>query len=368
MGPVVSNLVNGNITNISGSATTATNLTLDVNLRTGLNPTDNSPNLSSSTNRGRFENGWIRIGPNTVLTTGIYGNGENFVRNSAGFNIPAEIVSGGNTINAGQVNGLSGNTFFITANLGVASYANATFRAAGSAYTITVNTASNVTVSAAPQIPFVLHDDDDDTVLPRLPDVSGMASKWQPAYIIPLFDTGFNSTNDPFRLNSSPFSNPSHWREGRGSPMSTVGYWIVMAKMGFQTSVSLDVGDPGDNDPNNEGTARAAGIVSTEAVLLCEESIREWIAAPTNSVWGGGGGIDPDPRGAPGRQYRRQEILNHEIGHLMGLGPLHSEGEPGPAGSVFGDVMRPSDDRLSSDFGVTSLHVIRQKQKPGLGP
>jgi len=193
-----------------------------------------------------------------------------------------------------------------------------------------------------------------------------MAAKWQPAYIVPLFDTGFNSTNAPFHANSNPYTDQNHWTESRGSIKSTDGYWVVLVKTAFQTTVSSIPQIPaGDNDPIEDFTWRAAGIVSLEAVLLCEESIRDWIAAPTNSVGGGGGGIDPDPTGSPVRQTRRQEILNHEVGHLMGLSPWHTEGEPGPAGNVLGDVMRSTETRLSSDFGVTSLHVIRAKLKPG---
>lgn len=359
MGPVVGNLVTGNVTGIAGGTTAATNLTLSVDLRTGLTPQDISPNLSSGTNLGRFENGWIRLGTNQVQCS-VNGNGDTFVRNGGGFNIPAEIVSGGNTVSAGQVITLSGGTFNITANLGASSYAGGTLRVAGTPFTITANTSSNVTVSGTPQIPFVLHDDDDDSVLPRLPDVSGMAPKWQAAYIVPLFDTGQNTTNDPFRLNSNdqdPVTRP-HWREGRGSPMSSVGYWVVMVKNGFQTT-TFEPGGQGDNDCNSESTWRAAATLELESVMLLEESIRDWIAAP-----GGAAGVDPDTTGAPGRQMRRQEILNHEVGHLFGL--IHDDGLPANAGSVHGDVMRPTETRQSSDFGLTSLHKLRQRPKPGL--
>jgi len=159
MGPVVSNFVTGNITAISGNATNATNLALSVNLRTGLTPQDNSPNLSTSTNRGRFENGWIRVGTNQVQTSGIYGNGDTFVLHPSGFSILAEIISGGGTINAGQVTALTGSTFSVSANLGSASYAGNTLRIAGSTFAITSNASNTVTVNGTPQLSFVLHDD-----------------------------------------------------------------------------------------------------------------------------------------------------------------------------------------------------------------
>ena len=59
------------------------------------------------------------------------------------------------------------------------------------------------------------------------------------------------------------------------------------------------------------------------------------------------------------------------VGHLFGvaLDPAHTDGLPINAGSPYGDVMLPTDaPRASSDFGLTSLHKIRSKTKPGLGP
>jgi hypothetical protein len=62
MSAPTNNFVVGNITRITGSASAATNLFLDVNLRTGLTPQDSSANLSSTpSGNGRFENGSIII-------------------------------------------------------------------------------------------------------------------------------------------------------------------------------------------------------------------------------------------------------------------------------------------------------------------
>ena len=68
---------------------------------------------------------------------------------------------------------------------------------------------------------------------------------------------------------------------------------------------------------------------------------------------GGGGGIDPDRRGDPGRQPIRQEIVNHEVGHLFG------------GDHPDGGVMVPTPDRLSSNFTPVSLDKIRKCSRPG---
>ena len=119
MAAVVGNTVVGNLTGMTGNATAATNLTLSINLNTGLSPQDNSPNLSTGTGLGRFENGWIRLGTAAVLTGGLYGNGNTFVRHPAGFAIPAEIIDGANTIPVGQVIGLSGSVFTVAKKEGL---------------------------------------------------------------------------------------------------------------------------------------------------------------------------------------------------------------------------------------------------------
>ena len=84
--PAGSNAAFGNIVALSGSPSTgATNAALDVNLVTGLTPTDNSLNLDTGGN-GRFENGSILIGSpgNQKQTSGLLGNGATYVRMPTG--------------------------------------------------------------------------------------------------------------------------------------------------------------------------------------------------------------------------------------------------------------------------------------------
>ena len=143
-------------------------------------------------------------------------------------------------------------------------------------------------------------------------------------------------------------------------PFSSRKFWVVLVKTGFQTNANKDY------DPDIEGTWR--GAAHKEGVLLLEESIKDWIATPSTYPEGGGDGIDPDKNGDPNRQSRRQEILNHEVGHLFGL--KHEDGLPEAAKRANGDVMlpswgrRPKWRRKASVFGATSLHKIRKAPKP----
>jgi hypothetical protein len=365
MAAVANNLVTRNITAISGSGIVATRLTLDQNLTTSLSPVDNSANLSGSGN-GRFENGWIKVGADQVQTTGIDGNGDAFVQRTDGFNIPAEIAAGGATNSVGQVLSMAGSVFTISVSLGTNLYIGGSFRVAGTSFTISTNTASTVTVSASsPTIPIFLHDDDVDGVIPGV-IVTGMQQIWQPAYVLPMFDTGQDNSDAPFHLNTPLAEFEAHLSESRGSPSSSVDYWVVLVKNGYQPDAGTD-----DNDPNSEGTYRAAALPSAEGVLMFEESIRDWISAPNVAPGYGANGADPDPSGDAGRQGRRQEILNHEVGHLFGLD--HADGLPAASGRANGDVMLPTccppsvqgQTRQSSTLGLTSLHKIRAKPEPG---
>jgi hypothetical protein len=216
----------------------------------------------------------------------------------------------------------------------------------------TVVSGSNIVrVMSVPSIPFILHDDDMTGDVPE-PDVGGMEQTWKPAYILPRFDTGNDTPDAPFHRNSHRHTDPydfwDHLAESRGASfVNRNNYWSVLVKNGFQTDRIED------NDPDTEAGEnwRAAADRDVAGVMLLEESIRDWIATPVNL--GGGGGIDPDRRGDPGRQPRRQEIVNHEVGHLFG------------GDHPDGGVMVPTPDRLSSNFTPVSLDKIRKCSRPG---
>jgi len=161
----------------------------------------------------------------------------------------------------------------------------------------------------------------------------------------------------------------THTNESRGSPAAVNRYWIVLLKNGYQTDLNQD------NDADREGTWRGAGGriggVGQAGTLILEESMRDWIAGATGDC--GGNGVDPDPSGEAGRQSRRQETINHEVGHTFGL--QHADGNAtnrAGAQEPNGGVMAPTccdthgaTIRKSSHFTRISLHKIRSRPFPG---
>jgi len=335
MSAVVSNYVTGNVTAISGSATAATNLVLSVNLRTGLALPDNSLNLSSGTNRGRFENGWIRFGTNMAQSV-VEGNGDDFVRSPAGFSIPAEIVSGASTINAGQVIGMSGSAFNITANLGTTSYAGAILRVAGTGFTIAANTPSNITVNGSAQIPFYLHDDDDDSILPRNPDTSDLARAFQPAYVAVLFDLPNPTPVAPFVPNfpnDATATLRAAFQFDNVATEAAPSFWTVYVISAYQLETHSD-NDPVPSPPPLPSEGATFGSVddfNAQGALIFLECLREYPPTPTVS---------------------EAFTVSHEVGHLFD--GRHPDG----------GLMAQSSIRTNINFTPVTLNRIRTIPHP----
>lgn len=246
-------------------------------------------------------------------------------------------------------------------------FENGVMSAAGVNYAVISNTSSTVRVVGLPPIGvgFVLADDDVTPVDVEDPDVGDMVRAFSHAFILPVFDTGEDSSNVAFDLNTEDAEINGQINAGKGTPMSTADYWTVTVHGGFQRRLpSSDIGS-GDNDPNDEGTPRARAVDSVQGVFLGNESIRDWIQTPVAD--GGAGGIDPAPPCAadPGtpRHARRQEILVHEVGHLLSL--THPDGGIVAGTDPCGGVMRTSvSPRESSNFTQQSLSKLRSIEQP----
>jgi hypothetical protein len=254
----------------------------------------------------------------------VTGNGDTFVVNASGFSLPAQIVQGGVTNSVGQVIALTNSVFTITGDLGTNQYAGATFQVVGVAFTIAANTNTTVTVSGAPTLPFVLHDDDDDTILPRLPDTSDLARAFRPAYVIPFSDLANAATNAPFVANLNNDSGSYMRTLYAFDNVSTEGspdFWTVYVIGSFQQLTALD-GDP-SREPAVLGEV---DDINGQGAMIFLEALRE----------------------TPATSYvSEQYTVSHEVGHLFNGDHLDL------------GLMAQSNIRTNVDFSPTTLNRIR---------
>ncbi|MBR3085303.1 MAG: tetratricopeptide repeat protein [Kiritimatiellae bacterium] len=305
------NFVEGNLTSVASFGTVAERVGIDINLRTGLTPPDNSANMTAGTRNGRFENGWIKIGsgsgtPGQTMTSGLDGNGDDFVERLAGIDIPVVVTKTGQPDITGKVWEWNGNRFVLcslSANLS-SSYNGGTLNVAGVSSAIaTIASPNIVNVTSVPTIPFVLHDDDDDTVLPSsialdnlmesdLPTENRMAT----LFIRPSHDGGGNLSNNqnnvPFVRNTER-SDVYRWQSHSNNMRR---FWVAYFLAAFQDSKSTN---QTDFDPNSETGAWASANNEPllSGVLFYQESQRD---------------------GNLSRQWKSR-ISVHELGHNFGL-------------------------------------------------
>lgn len=258
------NMVDGNLTLVGGNGTVAQRVFLNVNLKTDLTPQDDSANLGSSPLNGRFENGWIKIGsgvgtPGQTQTSALLGNGDDYVCKDAGIDIPAVVSKTGESDVSGKVIAWSGSAFTLSVSSGTFStnYNGGSLNVAGVAATIsTVNTnggANVVNVTAAPTIPFVLHDDDAASH-PYQPNTSLMQASdstnqnlFAAAYVRSAYHVQHGTNIAPFvrNIKNEVASFGSQMDAGRDSS-SLPRFWTVYIQGAFQGPILLD------HDPNTE--------------------------------------------------------------------------------------------------------------------
>ncbi len=245
---------------------------------------------------------------------------------------------------------------------GAGRFQNGTLTALGTSYPVVSNTASTLAVTGTPTsgTSFTLTDDDVVPADVADPDTGDLVRAYARAFILPVFDTGLDTSNAAFDLNTEAAERSTQISSNKATPMSSNDYWTVTVHGGFQEPLTSD------NDPNNEGTSRAWALSGVQGVIFLTESIRDWIQTPVAD--GGAGGVDPDPTCEAGRSPRRQEILVHEVGHLLSLS--HWDGAA-TAADTCGGVMQPSccpvgdpSVRRSSNFTQQSLQKLRSIAKP----
>jgi hypothetical protein len=328
MAAVVNNSISGNVTGITDGISIPHKALLNVNLRTGLTPNDNSSNLDVCvTCNGRFENGRITIGDST--TTGLMGNGDTYVSTQSGdwFNIPFGITgsNGSSPIVTGQIIGLAvistiGDSFFtVNTDLTPGLFDGGIINVAGQTFDVFTNGVDTVNVIEQGILPFHdLHDDDYDTLLPHSYDLSVLSAALQQAYVSVVDDGGGNTSNN--QMNNTFAANlttnqieQSFNRQANGDD----AFWVAYVLMSYQYTTDSDF------DPDSEGgtggvtldvsdncTVESGGVGSQVFV----ETVRDRLA-------NGGDVIGLEAR-----------VLAHEVGHQMGLAhwDIDSSGQPLP--------------------------------------
>ena len=158
------------------------------------------------TGNGRFENGTLRIGTRGF---GVKANGDLFLVMAEQVTVPFTI-SKGNKVRTGNIIRLSviGKQSLITADITMrpGEFKGGQIEIEGVTYQVSRNSYKGILTEKGEvvRIDFVLHDDDVDRILPKLPYIGGeMKDIFKPAYILPIGDGAGNKTNK--RKPSSPY-------------------------------------------------------------------------------------------------------------------------------------------------------------------
>lgn len=258
------NFVKGTIIGIEGNGTVAAKVIVDQSLNDGSKDLDDA-----EAGNGRFENGWITIGTGTetigsTTTELLNGNGDNFVVKTAGIIIYARVSKSGKADVDGMVVALNGNTFDLNLISGTLTeeYTGGTLNVTGIEMTMsTVDIYNNkVTVEALEDIPFTLHDDDNESdprwALPRDVDTGYISptdneatNKFKTAFVRPIYDGGgdpsYSTHTVEFIRNTRA---PEHidWDSRKNN---SERFWVVYVLSAFQDSKN---NNDSDKDPDNE--------------------------------------------------------------------------------------------------------------------
>ncbi len=204
---------------------------------------------------------------------------------------------------------------------------------------------------------FRLHDDDDDSILPRVPDTGWMGDNDNPAgnlfagaYIRPAYDGGGNSANDEqdiaLDVNTLDAEAPGQIARGKDAT-GTDDFWVSYVQSAFQGEVVADW-DPGTPDPIHDPRV-VLGVtpVLGDASIVYQETVTD-LARHPRSVNNGAT-----------RETIEEATTVHEVGHQFGAD--HSDGAIMDAGWPLGAP-------IPRFFSDASLNRMRSVRRPGGGP
>ena len=154
---------------------------------------------------------------------------------------------------------------------------------------------SKVTVEREPTIPFVLHDDDDDSILPKMPDTGQVGAALSPCFIISVYDVGISRDDVPFKRNVARDNSAiTSVQQGDSRSLNSQSFWVAYILECYQGDVSLR-----DHDPSTEvsGFGVTPGNSGGSLIFLETHRISEGVYNPI---------------------AEEQDTVVHELGHAVG--------------------------------------------------
>ncbi len=205
-------------------------------------------------------------------------------------------------------------------------------------------------VAAAPTIPFVLHDDDDDARLPNTLPMTMMNQAFFEAYHMPLIDGGNDIANNQvgtnasvaFKRNATAAQLDALMQRGSATSEADI-FWVVYVCSAWQYNPDSD------DDAQSEGGTGGVCLCIVNNSVVVTGGDASWVFVETC-----GDRMSNDSPVADAGLIERDVV--HEIGHQMGLDHLS------------GTLMNSSQQSVPADtgFGDIHLHLLRSRIKsPG---
>jgi len=266
--------------------------------------------------------GKIKIGAidAQVETTGVRGNGTDYIQWETGIDI-SFTISQGSVTKSGKVksmNDIGDKIFLFDTTITETDFAGDTLTVTGQSFLVDYSGIDTCIVNTTPTLSFKVWDDDQITGDVPMPDTSDLERVFNPAYVLPVFDVGDNNDNVEFKLNvkATEFQSTLDWDS---KPYNVNTFWIGYVLGGYQyLSVK-------DYDPDGETATGGVTDITYGGCIIFKETLQD-----TNPSF-------------------ELIAVDHEIGHL--LGGEHTDGA----------LMRPEGD---TEFSPITLNRIRSIVKP----
>lgn len=302
-----------------------------------------------------------------LVGNGVIGAGEYVTRSNQVVIIPFTLTKGSATTNGQIVAMLPGHPrslFTVDVNLVPGQFNGGTMQVAGHVFAVQKNQINVVEVKAANvKLDFTgLHDDDDDTLLPRVPGLGVLEAAMKGAYILPLNDGGGNPANNqldaPFLLNLPGDSRQNDEASFRRQAVGADDFWVVYILASYQHKWTSD------HDPNFQTNLWEGGtggvvwgrvtnlfvVAGGDGAQIFVETIRDRLA------FGARAGLE-------------ERVLAHEVGHQMGLDHWDVGVAGVTAGPVQPNLMLYTVQSIENDqarFVPQHLHLLRSRiRTPG---